>query len=206
MHARSALPPYSAPCWPLLNSLRYCSLSVSSAHYLSCLTLPSFFSAVHFQIRFALNELFDANKPSQDFDEKEEPEQVCIPSELQTNCLLIDSSQPVSLPAAYVLRNTPAWDFFPGISAKVQMMICIVQIGLCFVIWFSFSIITHVKMSWYGAVVSELALSTHAVLLSGSRWLKMQFSSSFFFYHECMLHLIMSYKLFVFFTWLIQVS
>lgn len=69
------------------------SLSVSSVHYLSCLTLPSFLTAVHFQIKFTLNELFDANKPSQDLDEKEEPKQHCIPSELKTNCLLIDSFQ-----------------------------------------------------------------------------------------------------------------
>lgn len=69
------------------------SLSVSSVHYLSCLALPSFFTPVQFQIKFTLNELFDANKPSHDFDEKEEPEQLCIPSELKTNCLLIDSFQ-----------------------------------------------------------------------------------------------------------------
>lgn len=80
MHVRKVLPSSSVPCWPLLNSVSYCTLSVSSAHYLSCLTLLLFsltwtFKSSLLWINYLM--LISHHKT----DENEQTGQLCIPSE-----------------------------------------------------------------------------------------------------------------------------
>lgn len=61
----------------------------------SLFVLPGFALVFHrcaLSNQVTLNKLFDANKSSQDSDEREEHE-LWIPSELRTNCLLIDRFQ-----------------------------------------------------------------------------------------------------------------
>lgn len=79
----------------LLTFIKFCLPLLSlSALFIICLALlcPRFSLPRTLKSSLFLNELFDANRPTQDFDENEEPE-LCVPSERKTNCLLIDSSK-----------------------------------------------------------------------------------------------------------------